>query len=132
MNAAFDDALVIGYESLIDQMDNDPKDRHVLAAAVTAGADSIITCNLRDFPRAACQSHGMVTEHPDTFLLDLWARERRVLLRVLDEQAASTGRRGVRMTTHQILDYLAKAGAGRFAAAVRPHVPPADGPSVLP
>ncbi|MBN1174290.1 MAG: PIN domain-containing protein [Micromonosporaceae bacterium] len=126
MNAAFEDALVTGYESLIDQMGNDPKDRHVLAAAVTAEADSIITCNLRDFPYAACQPHGVVAEHPDTFLLDLWVRERRVLLRVLGEQAASTGRRGVRMTTQQILDYLAKAGAGRFVAAVRPHVPPAD------
>jgi predicted nucleic acid-binding protein len=49
MNSAFEDALVTGYESLIDKMENDPKDRHVLAAAVTAGADSIITCNLRDF-----------------------------------------------------------------------------------
>ncbi|MBT8224394.1 MAG: PIN domain-containing protein [Dactylosporangium sp.] len=132
MNAAFEDALVTGYESLIGKMDNDPKDRHVLAAAVTAGADSVITCNLRDFPLAACQPHGVVAEHPDTFLLDLWARERRTLLRVLGEQAASTGRRGVRMTTHQILDYLAKAGASRFAAAARPHVPPGDPESALP
>ncbi|MFY1669538.1 hypothetical protein ACN27G_06220 [Plantactinospora sp. WMMB334] len=56
---------------LIDQMGNDLKDRHVLAAAVAAGADSIITCNLRDFPLAACQPHGVVAEHPDTVLLDL-------------------------------------------------------------
>lgn len=132
MNAAFEEALVTGYESLIDQMGNVPKDRHVLAATVTTEADSIITCNLWDFPRTACQPHGVVAEHPDAFLLDLWSRERRVLLRVLDEQAASTGRRGVRMTTHQILDYLAKAGAGWFAAAVRPHVPPAAGPVTLP
>ncbi|MBT8225040.1 MAG: PIN domain-containing protein [Dactylosporangium sp.] len=75
MNAAFEDALVTGYEPLIGQTDNDPKDRHVLAAAVTAGADSIITCNLRDFPLAACQPHGVVAEHPDAFLLDLWVRE---------------------------------------------------------
>ncbi|MFC7527617.1 PIN domain-containing protein [Actinoplanes sp. GCM10030250] len=124
MNAAFEDALVTGYESLIGQMDNDPKDRHVLAAAVTAGADSIITCNLRDFSPAACRPHGVVAEHPDVVLLDLWAREPRTLLRVLGEQANSTGRRGVPLTVHQILDYLGSAGAREFAAAVRRRVLP--------
>jgi hypothetical protein len=38
MNAAFGDALVTGYDSLVAQMGNDPKDRHVPAAAVAAGA----------------------------------------------------------------------------------------------
>jgi len=132
MNAAFEDALVTGYESLIDQMRNDPKDRHVLAAAVAAGADSIITCNLKDFPLAACESYGVVAEHPDAVLLDLWVREPRILLRVLGEQAASTGRRGTRLTVHQVLDYLASAGARRFAAEARPSVPPADDISGLP
>lgn len=127
MNAAFEDALVTGYESLIDQMRNDPKDRHVLAAAVAAGADSIITCNLRDFPIAACQPYGLVAEHPDAVLLDLWAREPRTLLRVLGEQAASTGRRGTRLTVHQVLDYLATAGARQFAEAARQSVPPPGG-----
>ncbi|GAB3802984.1 PIN domain-containing protein [Micromonospora zhanjiangensis] len=126
MNAAFEDALVTGYEPLIDQMRNDSKDRHVLAAAVACGADSIITCNLRDFPLDACRPHGVVAEHPDAVLLDLWARERRTLLRVLGEQAASTGRRGNQLTVQQVLDYLANAGARRFVAAVRQDVPPVD------
>jgi hypothetical protein len=132
MNAAFEDALVTGYESLIDQMRKDPKDRHVLAAAVAAGADSIITCNLRDFPLAACEPHGVVAEHPDSVLLDLWAREPRILLRVLGEQTASTGRRGTRLTVHQILDYLASTGARRFAATARRSIPPLVDVPVLP
>ncbi|MFY1694772.1 MULTISPECIES: PIN domain-containing protein [unclassified Solwaraspora] len=132
MNVAFEDALVTGYESLIDQMGNDPKDRHVLAAAVASGADSIITCNLRDFPLAACQPHGVVAEHPDAVLLGMWAREPRTLLRVLGEQAASTGRRGTRLTVHQVLDHLASAGARRFAAAARQSVSPLSGVSDVP
>ena len=132
MNAAFEDALVTGYESLIGQMDNDPKDRHVLAAAVTTGADSIITCNLRDFPLTACQPHGVIAEHPDAVLLDLWAREPRTLLRVLGEQATSTGRRGTRLTVHQVLDYLASAGARQFAETARRCVPPLDDVPALP
>lgn len=43
MNGAFPDALVVGYEVLIDKMANDPKDRHVLAAAVRGGAEVLVT-----------------------------------------------------------------------------------------
>lgn len=39
MNGAFPDALIIGYEALIGQMTNHPKDRHVLAGAVRGGAE---------------------------------------------------------------------------------------------
>jgi hypothetical protein len=55
MRRHFPEAMVSGYEELIDQMDNDPKDRHVLAAAVVAGAEFIVTANLRDFPARALE-----------------------------------------------------------------------------
>lgn len=42
MQKYFPDAEVCEYESLIHQMGNDPKDRHVLAAAVRARADFIV------------------------------------------------------------------------------------------
>ncbi|MFD1914470.1 RSP_2648 family PIN domain-containing protein [Halodurantibacterium flavum] len=48
----------------------DPADRHVLAAALGAGADLIVTENLRDFPLRARE--GMRIEAPDPFLLTLW------------------------------------------------------------
>lgn len=45
------DALVTGYEDLIPSLQlPDPNDRHVLAAAIRARADVIVTVNLRDFP----------------------------------------------------------------------------------
>ncbi len=51
MNAAVEDALVTGHESLIESFAlPDPDDRHVLAAAVPAGAQSIVTFNLKDYP----------------------------------------------------------------------------------
>ena len=49
MRDAFPDALVTQYTTLIPAMTNDPKDRHVLAAAVVSGAQIIVTSNLADF-----------------------------------------------------------------------------------
>jgi hypothetical protein len=58
MERAFPDAMVAGHEALIPSMANDPKDRHVLAAAVRGRADVIVTSNVRDFPPAACEPYG--------------------------------------------------------------------------
>jgi predicted nucleic acid-binding protein len=57
MNTHVRDALVEGYESLIPGLTlPDPEDRHVLAAAIRAGASVIVTFNLRDFPADALTS----------------------------------------------------------------------------
>lgn len=51
MDAHVMDALVTGYEPLIETLQlPDPGDRHVLAAAMTGRADLIVTKNLRDVP----------------------------------------------------------------------------------
>ena len=64
MRAAFPDALIDGYEHLIDAMDNDPKDRHVAAAAIHANADAVMTYNVRDFGGEVLQRHGVAVVTP--------------------------------------------------------------------
>ncbi len=60
MDEHVDDCLVEGYESLIDTLDlPDPNDRHVLAAAIHAGAKIIVTFNLGDFPKSALAPYGI-------------------------------------------------------------------------
>ena len=56
MNSNVRDCLVTGYEPLIDGLTlPDADDRHVLAAAIRADADVIVTFNLTDFPgRVSC------------------------------------------------------------------------------
>ncbi len=72
MNAALPDACVGGYAGLVDRLElPDPGDRHVLAAAIHAGADVIVTYNLRDFPGWALQRRGLRAVHPDAFLRGL-------------------------------------------------------------
>src|SRR5215475_11764640 len=70
MRRSFPDALSTGYETLVDNMTNEPKDRHVLAAAIRASAEVIVTFNIRDFPDAALKPFDITAIHPDEFLLD--------------------------------------------------------------
>jgi predicted nucleic acid-binding protein len=70
MRREFPDAMITGYEPLIDAMTNDSKDRHVLAAAVRADAEIVVTANLHDFPKSACVPYDIGVVHPDDFLLD--------------------------------------------------------------
>jgi predicted nucleic acid-binding protein len=50
MRRAFPDAEVRGYENIVETMTCDPKDRHVLAAAVRSDAAVLVTFNTGDFP----------------------------------------------------------------------------------
>lgn len=50
----------------------DPADKHVLATAISAQADCIITLNLRDFPARALHNEGLHAQSPDAFLMALW------------------------------------------------------------
>lgn len=72
MNAAIADCLVDGYEPLIDGLKlPDPDDRHVLAAAIKAGAQVIVTANVADFPADYLDQWGVEVKSPDDFVLDL-------------------------------------------------------------
>lgn len=70
MREAFPDAEVTGYQDLIPAMTNNEKDRHVLAAAVRAGAAVIVTANTKDFPASALDPYEIDAVTPDAFLLD--------------------------------------------------------------
>lgn len=50
----------------------DSGDIHVLATAITGGADTILTLNLRDFPRSELAPHGIDAVHPDAAIYGLW------------------------------------------------------------
>lgn len=49
----------------------DPDDVHVLATAVAASADAILTLNAQDFPRGVLAEEGIVRLDPDNFLVGL-------------------------------------------------------------
>ncbi len=72
MREAVPDCMVTGFEHLEDGLDlPDPDDRHVLAAAIRANAQTIVTFNLRDFP-TTCWS--ATTSSPSIRTSSCWTR----------------------------------------------------------
>jgi hypothetical protein len=120
MARSFPDALVTGYETLIDGMTNDPKDRHVLAAAVRANAEAIVTFNVRDFPEPALKPYDIPAVHPDDFLLDQLDLYPGLTIDVLEQQAASYQREPT--TIAGVLPLLERTGLPQFTAEVRRHI----------
>lgn len=117
MRGAFPDAEVSGYRSLIDGLACDPKDRHVLAAAVRADAAAVVTFNIDDFPPASVDPFEIEVIHPDTFLLDQLDLAPPAVIDELQKQAVVNRREP--KTLSGLLDALARAGAPSFADEVR-------------
>lgn len=70
MDAHALDGRVTGYENLAAGLHlPDPNDRHVSAAAIVAGADVIVTWNLKHFPPAALAPYGTQVQNPDGFIV---------------------------------------------------------------
>lgn len=91
MQAAFEDALITGYESLIPQMKNDEKDRHVVAAAIVGGVDVIVTDNIRHFPESALAEYSLQAQ-PSDFLVRQYSLDPDLFIEVLKQQATQRGR----------------------------------------
>ncbi len=115
MRRHFPEAEVTGYDHLIPSLDNQSKDRHVLAAAVRGDAEVLVTENLRDFPADSSRAHAIEVAHQDEFLEDLLDLQPNTILGALARQA-SRYRRDPR-TVEDLLITLGNSGNGcpRFA-----------------
>ena len=118
MREAFEDALVTGWEGLeagISLPDRD--DRHVVAAAIRASAQAIVTFNVKDFPETTLSTLDMEAVRPDDFLLDQLDLSPPTILQVIREQAAHT--RQPRLTPQDLAEVLSRAGVPNFADEIR-------------
>jgi predicted nucleic acid-binding protein len=102
MNRAVPGALDEPPEALVATMPITAHDRHVLALAVHAEADSIVTFNLRDFPASACEPYGVEAVDPDSFAMAVAESDP---VRAQAALADIAGRRTrPPMTVHELLD----------------------------
>jgi hypothetical protein len=83
----FPEAWIDGYEDLIPVMTNHEKDRHVLAAAVRARAEVIVTYNVKDFRKEALAPYSIVGQGPSTFLKNLYELDPVAVKGALKQQA---------------------------------------------
>ncbi|KAA1251717.1 PIN domain-containing protein [Mycobacterium simiae] len=105
MRLVFNDAMVVGWESLEGSFNlPDPDDEHVVAAAVLGGAAAIVTHNLRDFPRAKVPAHIDVVS-PTVFAADIVSVSPDLALRAVTAMAARY--RSPERSVDEVLDELA-------------------------
>lgn len=112
--AAFPEAIVADYASLVTAMPNHEKDRHVAAVAVKVGAAVIVTFNLRDF---ASLPAGVEAVHPDRFLEELYELDPRRVIEALHRQAAAL--RKPPQGIGELISKLGSRGLPRFASTIR-------------
>lgn len=118
MNSAVRNCLVEGYEPLIESLKlPDPDDRHVLAAAITAGAQVIVTANLKDFPAELLAKFGIEPKSPDDFILDQIDLDFRTIWTCVQRIADS--RIDPPETVEDVLTALENAGLIEAVAALR-------------
>lgn len=100
-------------------MSCDPKDRHVLAAAVHSDSQVLVTFNLDDFPETSVAGFDITVVHPDDFLLDQIdlhpGKVGRALLRQMNEATHPA------LTMPELLGMLTRAGVPKFVSEVRRH-----------
>ena len=114
MSCAFPDASVIRWEDLVESLElPDPKDRHVLAAAIRGRADIIVTNNVKDFPaNAVREKYGIEVSNLDDFLLDQLDLFPDLVITVLQQQAYDTGNPPISLGN--LLEAFGRAGASEF------------------
>lgn len=112
------DCMVVGYAELIPSLRlPDPDDRHVLAAAIRAHAQAIVTSNLKDFPADLLAPFDLEARHPDDFVVDQIDLAPGRVIQVLVEQAAAL--RHPPKDVDEILATLARCGLPQSVAKLR-------------
>ena len=108
-NDAFPDALVNNYSGLISSLElPDPKDRHVLAAAIKTNANVIVTNNIKDFPKDYLASFGLTAKTADDFLTDIIVLNPDQAVKAFRELVLN--RRNPDLDEFQVLDILRNRG----------------------
>jgi hypothetical protein len=118
MNSNIRDCLVTNYEDLTAALAlPDEDDRHVLAAAIRAGADVIVTFNLRDFPDDVVHKYGIAVQHPDEFIKGLLDLAPSVVCNAAKRQRASL--KNPPRSVEEFLQTLEGLGLAQTVAGLR-------------
>ena len=120
MEARFPNSLVRGYESIIPTLRlPDPNDTHVLAAAIQAKVEYIVTFNLNDFPEAVLRSYRIEALSPEEFALLIIETAPHPVLQAVKKHRLSL--LNPPKTVDEYLATLEKQGLPKTVAFLREH-----------
>ena len=118
MNRSVRDCLVTRYQQLIEVLElPDPGDRHVLAAAIKAQAQVIVTNNLKHFPSGMLAPWNVEAKDADAFVLDQIDLRKSVVYGAIQQIADS--RHNPPMIVGDVLVELERNGLLESVAALR-------------
>jgi hypothetical protein len=95
----------------------DADDRHVLAAAIRAGAQAIVIFNLDDFPADRLGSYNIDAKHPGDFVIDTIDLSPGAVAKVIADQAGAL--RNPPRSIPELPDTLRDQGLVRSVAKLR-------------
>lgn len=101
----FPEACVATQRSLEACLTNDPKDRHVLGAAIGARCEVIVTFNLKDFPAEALTDWNVEAQHPSRFLDNLYSLNSGLVVQRL-HQIGENMKRSVPQVLQGLVDFV--------------------------
>lgn len=114
LSRVFPNASVAGWKPLENAVElPDPDDRHVVAAAVKAHADVIVTSNLKDFPAKRLERFGLRAMSPDDFLTLLFDDDPDEAMKSM--QSLVDSKRHPPCTMEEEIEHLRMLGLTKFA-----------------
>ena len=118
MDGAIPDCIVSGYEGLEASLTlPDPKDRHVLAAAILCRAGTIVTYNLKDFPDDLLAPYGIAAQHPGQFIEHAFDLNSAAVCKAVRDQRASL--KNPPRSVEELFDTYLQQGLATTVAALR-------------
>ena len=120
MDTHAEGCLIEGYADLIPTLElPDVDDRHVLAAAIHAGASYIVTHNTDDFPASALEPYKIEAMTPDKFIAHLLVKDTGAVLAAIKRQRENL--KNPPKTVQEHLATLEKQRLPKTVALLRKH-----------
>jgi len=114
MDKCFHGSCFNDFHHVIEQIKlPDANDCHVLALAITVGANFIITNNLKDFPKKELSRYNIMALTPDNFLVSLYEQFDMMVIEGVGKQRARL--KNPSKTQDEFINTLRNAGLVKFS-----------------
>jgi hypothetical protein len=97
---AFPEAMVEDCDCHDQTAKNDPKDRHVVSAAIKSQSELIVTFNLRHFQKEHLDPLGIRSEHPSEYLITLYRIDSGLVVARIGAIASKKGKEPEEVLAH--------------------------------